>query len=120
MTATAEVLSEPTSKAFDVDFVRKIEEALMQSVRLSPRERQVARLVLAGLSNHSVGCELSMEVKTVKHHLSHICRQFEVHSRAALMAKVFGYSQEMAQFANELDPSAYAESRAHTRKSHGK
>lgn len=51
---------------------------------LSPREREVARLVVAGLSNHDAAAALGVAESTVKEHLKRIFRKLGVASRQEL------------------------------------
>ena len=50
---------------------------------LTPREREVASLVITGLSNKQVGREPDLEEGTVKAHLSNIYRKTGVKNRTA-------------------------------------
>ena len=50
---------------------------------LSPRERQVLRLVAAGYSNREIAAELVLSEKTVERHLSNIFAKLDVPNRAA-------------------------------------
>ncbi|MDT3672622.1 MAG: response regulator [Aromatoleum sp.] len=58
--------------------------ALALLVRLSPREREVARLVAQGLPNKVVARELGISEKTVHVHRQHIMEKVEVGSAAEL------------------------------------
>jgi DNA-binding CsgD family transcriptional regulator len=53
---------------------------------LSPQERRVARLAVAGLSSAEIAGELSVSVNTIHTHLRRIYAKWEVHSRRELMA----------------------------------
>lgn len=53
---------------------------------LSPRQAEVARLVLKGLSNRSIADELCISIATVKDHVHAILRQLDLPSRSALIA----------------------------------
>jgi DNA-binding NarL/FixJ family response regulator len=55
---------------------------------LSARERQVAALVAAGMTNRQIAGELVVSEKTVESHLAHIFVKLEVSSRAAVAAAV--------------------------------
>ena len=50
--------------------------------RLTPRERQIARLLSEGLSNKKIARELSIEVSTVKNHVHNILVKLEVKNRS--------------------------------------
>lgn len=71
--------------AFEVLAVR----ASSPRVALSDREREVLRLVGAGLANKQIGTKLGISEKTVKGHLSHIFQALGVTDRtqAALWAE---------------------------------
>ncbi len=57
--------------------------------RLSPREREVFDLMVAGLSNKAIAQTLVISPNTVKRHLRAIFDKLEVNSRAAAVAKIF-------------------------------
>lgn len=52
---------------------------------LSPREREVFNLVVAGHSNQGIATELYLSVKTVETHRSRINKKLRVHSTAELI-----------------------------------
>jgi len=56
--------------------------------RLSPREREVFELMVAGLSNKAIAQSLVISPNTVKRHLRAIFDKLEVNNRAAAVAKV--------------------------------
>jgi DNA-binding CsgD family transcriptional regulator len=60
---------------------------------LSPRERQVLRLVAAGKTNKAIAAELSLSEKTVDRHVSNIFVKLGVSSRAA--ATAFAYEHKL-------------------------
>lgn len=53
---------------------------------LSPREREVLRLVAEGRSNRIIASALSISERTVEHHVSHIFAKLDIDSRAAAAA----------------------------------
>jgi DNA-binding NarL/FixJ family response regulator len=53
---------------------------------LTPREREVLRLVAAGLSNQEIAAVLFVSVSTVKRHLSTIFGKLDLSSRSAATA----------------------------------
>jgi DNA-binding NarL/FixJ family response regulator len=55
--------------------------------RLSPRERQVAQLIVAGLSNLETGARLGITEATVKAHLTHIFQKLALRGRGQLTAR---------------------------------
>lgn len=50
--------------------------------RLSPREREVLRLLARGLDNGAIGKSLYLSPHTVRTHVGNILKKLEVHSRA--------------------------------------
>jgi DNA-binding CsgD family transcriptional regulator len=57
---------------------------------LTASERQVAELVVRGLSNKQVAARMTVSVKTVESHLTHIYQKLGVRSRTALAASLAG------------------------------
>jgi predicted ATPase/DNA-binding CsgD family transcriptional regulator len=55
---------------------------------LTPAERQVVILVGEGLTNPEVGKRLFVSPRTVGHHLAHVYRKLNIHSRGALMKEL--------------------------------
>jgi len=58
---------------------------------LSPRELEVATLVLNGLSNREIAAKLCVAHHTVEGHLKRIFAKMQVRSRAGLVAKMLGW-----------------------------
>ena len=58
------------------------------SSTLTLRERQVAALLEAGLSNKEIACRLSIELPTVKNHVHHILEKLGVSRRGEAVAKL--------------------------------
>jgi DNA-binding NarL/FixJ family response regulator len=58
---------------------------------LTPREREIATLASAGLSNRQIACQSSLVEGTVKIHLHNIYRKLDVKNRTALAALLNGY-----------------------------
>ena len=55
--------------------------------RLSERELEVLRLIVAGLSNKKIMEELFISLNTVKTHISNIFSKLDVHSRTEAIVK---------------------------------
>lgn len=55
---------------------------------LTLREREVIRLVAAGLSNKEIGARLCIELATVKNHVHNILRKLRVSDRAAAVDRL--------------------------------
>ena len=53
---------------------------------LTPREREIAALIAAGLSNKQVGIRLKIAERTADAHVEHIRTKLDVHSRAQIAA----------------------------------
>ena len=53
---------------------------------ITPREKEVLKLVCEGLSNKEIASRLSLSEQTVKSHLSNLFKKFDVKSRAHLMS----------------------------------
>ena len=51
---------------------------------LSPREMEIAELVVDGLTNPAIAEQLGISLRTVTTHLANVYRRLDVHSRAAL------------------------------------
>jgi DNA-binding CsgD family transcriptional regulator len=64
---------------------------LLEGYALSQRERQVARLVIAGYATHRIAGELFLSVHTVRDHLKSIFTKTGVHSRRELVAELSGH-----------------------------
>ncbi|TPV94461.1 MAG: FHA domain-containing protein [Myxococcales bacterium FL481] len=56
-----------------------------QILELSPRQLEVARLVVDGLSNAEIGQQLQISPRTVSTHLEHIYDRLEIRSRVELV-----------------------------------
>ena len=58
---------------------------------LSPREREVATLVVSGLSNREIAARLVLARHTIEGHLKRIFTKMNVRTRAGLVAKMLGW-----------------------------
>jgi DNA-binding NarL/FixJ family response regulator len=56
--------------------------------RLTPRERQVVRLIDEGLSNKEIARRLSIEIRTVKNHVHNILEKLQVRRRGEAAARM--------------------------------
>jgi DNA-binding NarL/FixJ family response regulator len=61
-----------------------VRRPVRRSGPLSPREREVAELVAAGLTNSEIADRLTLSVRTVTSHLDHIYTRLGINGRAAL------------------------------------
>lgn len=57
-------------------------------IELSPREREVAELVLQGLTYKVIGQRLYLSAKTIEHHMARIKRRSNATSRQELLARL--------------------------------
>jgi DNA-binding NarL/FixJ family response regulator len=69
-----------------------------RGVLLSPRERQVVKLIVAGASNDEIGARLGISAKTVESHLRRLFDRTEVASRTELAARAIheGWLEDLA------------------------
>jgi DNA-binding CsgD family transcriptional regulator len=74
----------------EVDGVRcvLVREPARESVALSPREHEIARLVAEGHPNKIIAAELEISAWTVGTHLRRIFAKLGVGSRAAMVARM--------------------------------
>jgi DNA-binding NarL/FixJ family response regulator len=63
--------------------------------KLTPRERQVLKMLSDGLSQNEIAAELVISPKTVGTHLQHILSKLEVHSRTQAVALAHRYGDEV-------------------------
>jgi DNA-binding NarL/FixJ family response regulator len=56
------------------------------SVRLSPREQDVLRLVATGLTTAGIGAKLGISAETVKHHSARLRQKLGARNRASAVA----------------------------------
>ncbi|MBY0441266.1 MAG: LuxR C-terminal-related transcriptional regulator [Mycobacteriaceae bacterium] len=59
-----------------------------QPLPLTVREREIANLVAAGLTNREIAQRLSLSPRTVEHHILHSCTKLGVPDRKALAASI--------------------------------
>jgi DNA-binding CsgD family transcriptional regulator len=57
---------------------------------LSVRESEIAKLICSGKQNKEIAYLTGLSVHTIENHLKRIYRKFEIHNRAALVAKMQG------------------------------
>lgn len=85
---SAEVLLELDINGYQYTLTRSNNQSPEQSVHLSPREQEVARLVSKGLSNRAIAAVLEISPWTVSTHLRRIYNKLSVGSRAEMVACV--------------------------------
>ncbi len=57
------------------------------AIRLTPRERQILRLLALGLSNRAMAAQLVVTPATLKRHLSNLYLKLDAHSRTQALAR---------------------------------
>lgn len=85
-----DVLLDCIRKAMDIDDERRRKNAARSSVlerieRLSPREREVMHMMVAGTSTKEIAYDLGLSDKTVEVHRSHIMKKMHVSSVVQLV-----------------------------------
>lgn len=53
---------------------------------LTPREREVLKLIAQGKTSKQIANALNLSVFTVSNHRKHICKKYNIHSTAQLVA----------------------------------
>ena len=53
---------------------------------LGPRETEILRLVIRGMTNRAIATQLVLSIPTIQTHLVHIYRKLDVQSRAGATA----------------------------------
>ena len=67
---------------------RMLPQLSLPPVTLSPREREIARMVAKGYPNKTIAAVLDISVWTVCTHLRRIFSKLDVHSRVAMAARL--------------------------------
>ncbi|HEY0339676.1 MAG TPA: diguanylate cyclase [Steroidobacteraceae bacterium] len=75
---------------------------------LTPREREVKRMLVAGHSNKSIGYTLGTSVRTIENHRANIMRKMDAHSLPELVRMVIEVGSNLAAAA----PAASTDNRA--------
>lgn len=70
--------------AAGMDQRRRLKRSMHHWHRLTPKEREVTAYICLGLSNEEIGQALEIATGTVKAHVHHILRKFEVQNRSQL------------------------------------
>jgi len=84
-----QVLLDAVGQAVRGDLARRDEASSRQALRsrldkLSPRELEVARLIVEGLPNKTIGQRLDISERTVQVHRLHVMEKLGIHSAAEL------------------------------------
>jgi DNA-binding NarL/FixJ family response regulator len=67
------------------------------SISLTPRQKQVLRILVAGRSNKEIGASLGIKERTVKSHVAKLMRKVGVRNRIALSTHAIAHSLVSAQ-----------------------
>lgn len=78
-------LSPSASKLVVGEVVRRINAEPTPLERLSPRQRQVLKLIAEGATTKEIAQKLSLSVKTVKTHRAELMEQLDIHEIAGLV-----------------------------------
>jgi DNA-binding NarL/FixJ family response regulator len=68
--------------------VRPDSSEMLESVKMTPRERQVINLIAEGLSNKAIAARLHVAIHTVKSHVRNVMEKLTLHSRLQIAAYV--------------------------------
>jgi two-component system, LuxR family, response regulator FixJ len=94
-----QTLLDAVGQAVRTDRTHRNEDSTRQALRdrlhkLSPREMEVAQLVVEGLPNKTIGQRLDISERTVQVHRLHIMEKLEIHSAAELTQLMLKADQE--------------------------
>ena len=78
--------------------VRSIQKPQSRFETLTPREREVLALMVKGMGNNEIANTLTIELSTVKSHVSSIFVKFGLASRMEVIAKVMEDSFNLGDF----------------------
>lgn len=70
------------------DAIGRARGDVLESVRMTPRERQVVNLIAEGMSNKEIAARLHVAVHTVKSHVRNVLEKLTLHSRLQIAAYV--------------------------------
>ena len=65
----------------------------LESVKMTPRERQVIKLIAEGMSNKEIAATLHVAIHTVKSHVRNVMEKLALHSRLQIAAYVHSESK---------------------------
>jgi RNA polymerase sigma factor (sigma-70 family) len=73
------------SKPIIEDYVRRVESEPRSFDRLTPRQREVLRLIADGRTTKEIARELNISIKTVETHRAQVMKELRVHDVAGLV-----------------------------------
>jgi DNA-binding NarL/FixJ family response regulator len=71
------------------DAVARGRPEVLESVRMTPREREVINLIAEGLSNKEIASRLHIATHTVKSHVRNIMEKLTLHTRLQIAAYAY-------------------------------
>ena len=103
-----QTLLDAVGQAVRSDLARRDEASTRQALRsrldkLSPRELEVARLIVEGLPNKTIGQRLDISERTVQVHRLHVMEKLDIHSSAELAQLMLKANQEPAGVPSRKD-----------------
>lgn len=87
----AENAEPPDAASYDSSIIM---ETFLHSRNLTPREREVASLILQGLSTRDIATRLSISEHTVKTHVKRALEKFELPNRKSFVAACFTTTEQ--------------------------
>ncbi len=76
------------------DAITRAPDRALESVRMTPRERQVISLIAEGLSNKEIASRLNIATHTVKSHVRNVMEKLTLHTRLQIAAYAHGVAEE--------------------------
>lgn len=95
------LLLERIRQAIEIDAKTRAKKSHLESIeklsnRLSPREREVAQLLIEGQSNKEIAASLNRSIKTVEIHRANLMRKMQADSLAELVRKILALQAQEA------------------------
>jgi len=72
-------------------------EALVDSLRLSPQQTRIVKLILQGKADKQIAREMGLRVPTVRAHLTRVFHRLGVTDRVGLVVRVFAGGSAMPE-----------------------
>ncbi len=77
----------------------------LDSVRMTPREREVIDLIAEGLSNKEIAGRLNLATHTVKSHVRNVMEKLTLHTRLQIAAFAHGESGRVTASEGATSPT---------------